>query len=184
MVKYLLDALSSLDPPTANDGAHRSPDAPQSTEQSVLIMIGQALTTAATVSPEQAGRRRNIFAIAAALPPAPPSISAASITQSPSRITAVTSRVMDSLTTAAALLMSPPRKTRTRNGSVIVPPSVSTATAATSPRQGHDNKRVRGSPPPAITDSLGWGRSTIEEFAQFSVGDQLIIVIPSDNWKK
>ena len=79
MVKYLLDALSSLDPPTANDGAHRSPDAPQSTEQSVLIMIGQALTTAATVSPEQAGRRRNIFAIAAALPPAPPSISAASI---------------------------------------------------------------------------------------------------------
>ena len=89
MVKYLLDALSLLQPSTANDGA----DAPQSTEQSVLIMIGQALTTAVTVSPEQAGRRRNIFAIAAALPPAPPSISAASITQSPSRITAVMSDV-------------------------------------------------------------------------------------------
>ena len=59
-----------------------------------------------------------------------------------------------------------------------------TATAATSPRQGHDNKRARRSRPPAVTDSLGWGRSTIEEFAQFSVGDQLIIVIPLDNRKK
>jgi hypothetical protein len=91
---------------------------------------------------------------------------------------------MDSLTTATSLLMLPPRKTRTRNGSVIVPPSVSTATAATSPRQVHDNKRARGNRPPALTDSLGWGRSTIDEFAQFSVGDQLIIIIPSDNRKK
>jgi hypothetical protein len=176
MVKHLLDALSSLELSTANDGAHRAPDALQSTEQSVLIMMGQALTTAATMSPEQAGRHRNIFDIPH-LPPAPPSISAASITQSPSRITAVASRVMDSLTTATSLLMSPPRKTRTRNGSVIVPPGVSTATAATSPCQGHNNKRARGSCPPAVTDNLGWGRSTIEEFAQFSVGDQLVIVI-------
>jgi hypothetical protein len=31
---------------------------------------------------------------------------------------------------------------------------------------------------------MGWGQCTIEEFAHFLVGDQLIVIIPSDNWKK
>lgn len=165
----------------ANDGADRAPDTQSPTEQSVLIMIGQTLSVAAaaTVSPQQLARRRNIFGVHHIDTPgsAPPITPYHDL-----RLADVSSRDIDSLTTATSLLMSPPR--RRSRGAITVPPSTSTAAVTGSPRQGQDSKRARGTRPSAITDGLGWGRCTLNEFVTFSVGDQFIIVIPSDNRKK
>ncbi len=63
MVQNLIDALLSLiASSTANVGDNSEDDEQTPTENLFLIMIGQTLSTAAAVSPDQANRRRNIFA--------------------------------------------------------------------------------------------------------------------------
>jgi len=130
----------------------------------------------AVVSPEQALRRRSIFDNPRVSPPT----STPSITQSPTRAAA---RIIDGLVTTVTRsmgsLMSPNRR-RTSGGSRI-PRSTSTAIVSGSPRQGHDSKRPRVARLSAITDDMGWGLCTIQEFAHFSVGDHVVIVIPADH---
>ena len=182
MVQNLIDALLSLiASSTANVGDNSEDDEQTPTENLFLIMIGQTLSTAAAVSPDQANRRRNIFAHLRLTSSHHPG-SLPLITQSPLRLSAVTTSVIDNLTAATSMLLSPPRR-RIRGGN-IVRHSTSTAIVASSPRQGQDSKQAKATRPPGVTDSLGWGRCTIEEFANFSVDDELILVIPSDNRKK
>ena len=78
------------------------------------------------------------------------------------------------MTTSFDTLMSPPR--RTSHGRVAA-----SSVVVTSPRGDHDSQRACIIRPPAVTGCTGRGRYLIDEFVQFSVGDQLIIVIPADH---
>ncbi len=75
--------------------------------------------------------------------------------------------------------MSPQRRCSSGDTSTTI---VSNATAiVTSPRRGFDSKQRQNNTPQAITDFAGWGVCTIREFAQFSVGDQFVLIIPADH---
>jgi hypothetical protein len=75
--------------------------------------------------------------------------------------------------------MSPQRR---KNNQPLVGESDSVLIHSSSPRNGNDSKRSRhDSQPQAITDHMGWGRCTLSELAQFSIGDQFIIIITADH---
>ncbi len=74
--------------------------------------------------------------------------------------------------------MSPQR--RRSSGDTLTTISNSTV-IVTSPRCGFDSKQRQNNSPQAINDFAGWGVCTIREFAQFSVGDQFVMIIPSDH---
>ncbi len=91
------------------------------------------------------------------------------------------SRVFGGIRSSIVTLMSPQR--RKNNPSLVGDANPNTAIPVTSPRNGMDSKRSRTSPPvnAAITNGMEWGRCHLEEFAQFSVGDQFVIIIPADH---
>ncbi len=77
--------------------------------------------------------------------------------------------------------MSPQRRRSSGDASTAV--GASTA-IVTSPRRGFDSKRRRTDmlqAKLAITDFAGWGICSISEFARFNVGDQFVMIIPSDH---
>ncbi len=80
-------------------------------------------------------------------------------------------------------LLSPQRRKGNAPSSSAIENGVSIpAVESSSPRNGSDNKRARRSEARhAITDNPLWGRCTLDEFAEFSVGDHFIIIVPSDH---
>ena len=70
MVKYLLATPSLLEAAsTGNDGHNRNADVPNTTKQWVLVEIGQTLSMAIAVLPEQASRRRLPYFFWSSSPP-------------------------------------------------------------------------------------------------------------------
>jgi len=164
MAKFLLDALSSL--AAAEDSKHTSggdnDSQAISLERATLVKIRTSLGSPPTVvSPERAVRRKNSFSNTVQL-------------TMPLSSTINLDASVDTMTTSFDTLMSPPR--RTRHGRVAA-----SAVVVTSPRGDHDSQRVCIIRPPAVTGCTGRGRYLIDEFVQFSVGDQLIVVIPADH---
>ena len=151
MVDHLLAALSSV-----SESAVANVEADN--ERSLLIRIGFTIKLPSVVTPIQNSRRQRLF-------DTPPS----SASLSPER-RSMPSRVIGSITSSLATLMSPQRR-KTRHSLDDAQATTSAAIPVTSPRNGMDSKRSRTSPPynDAITNSYSWGRCHLSEFAHFSV---------------
>ena len=162
MVHHLVSALSTLPDSVI--------DVEASAEHSVLIRIGTAIKTPRVVSPIQSSRRQYFFSNNTSSSVASPSADPRSMP----------SRVLNSIRSSIITLMSPQR--RKANASLSENTTYIPTIESSSPRNGSDNKRFRcNEVRQAITDNPVWGRCTLPEFAQFSVGDQFIIIIPSDH---
>ncbi len=171
MVHHLISALSSLSDEDNNAiaGACNDDSSTTALEHSLLVRIGTAIKLPRVVSLIQTSRRQHLF-------DTPPSTASLSPKQ---RL--MPSRVIGSITSSFATLMSPQRQ-KTRH-SLDDAQATSAAIPVTSPRNWIDSKRSRTSPPvnAAITNSMEWGRCHLSEFAHFSAGDQFIIIIPADH---
>jgi hypothetical protein len=165
MVEHLIAALSSV-----SDAAV---DVEASAEHSVLIKIGKAIKSPAVVSPLQSCRRQHFFSNNTLSSVASPSADQRSMP----------SRVLNSIRSSIVTLLSPQRRKGNAPSSSAIENGVSIpAVESSSPRNGSDNKRARRSEARhAITDNPLWGRCTLDEFAEFSVGDHFIIIVPSDH---
>jgi hypothetical protein len=170
MVQHLLAALSAS---TVIDDSGDN-DSP-SMEHSILVRIGRAIKLPSVVTPIQSARRQHLFfddTTTTSTPVIAPS--------SPER-RSLPSRVFGGIRSSIVTLMSPQR--RKNNPSLVGDANRNMATTtASSPRNGSDSKRARVSEVCAvssITNNPLWGICTMEEFVQFSVGDQFVIILPS-----
>ncbi len=142
MVHHLIYALSRLsDEDNAIVGACDDDSSTTALEHSLLVRIGTAIKLPRVVSPIQNSRRQHLFGT-------PPS----STSLSPER-RSMPSRVIGSITSSFATLMSPQRQ---KNRHSLVAQEASATIPVTSPRNGIDSKRSLTSPPvnAAITNSL------------------------------
>ncbi len=171
MVRHLISALSSLiEDDNACAAACDDDSSTTVLKHSLLVRIGTAIKLPRIVSPIQNSRRQHLF-------DTPPS----SAPLSPER-RSMPSRVIGSITSSFATLMSPQRR-KNRHSLDDDAQATSAAIPVTSPRNGMDNKRSRTLPRinAAITNSMEWGRCHLEEFVQFSGGDHFVFILPADH---
>ncbi len=176
MCSLLAALLSNVSETSVADASATEPDGrstPIQVEQLLLVRIGKAMSLPPVVSPIQASRQQLLFDTTILSPP--PSTSTCT---TPSSLP-VSSHIIGTLASSFSTLMSPQRRRRSTSSSNNV--SLSTA-VVTSPHGGYNCKwRRNNSPQQAITDFEGWGCCITSEFAQFSVGDQFVMIIPSNH---